>query len=459
MKNNFKEIFKYIVTFFIVIALFNLLLYLASIIPSEAIKTNVIKSAHKMSEEDMFQHKGFFSFVDNNSDILVINEAYSIDPDDPVRSYMLARKNYKKGQTKIDLGDQNGSLVTYSNNKISKSGEAIPDEKYEIALEFAKFVSGDVEISQSYSRYYHGYLVIMRPLLMLFDDSGIRNFMTVVFVFILCIFDYYMNKKMGMKNTIIFTTLLIIFGYFPISQSIQSAPFFLVMMISLIYLMINIDKFNMNYLRYYLFIVGMISCFIDFLTIPILSLFFALTLTFTYNNKNQNCLGLKGKDYKEDLKNVIFLGLFWSVGYALTWVSKAVLVSILFNNGGITSFINQILFRTAGNIEDFYDRLLMDIAFGTIIIVETIIFCLILFKIVCDYKSRKLEKSVLLDNSNIVILGLIPIAWMFVTLNHTVFHFNLFSYRNIIGPFLIYYLLRYGDIGESLKNGKKKKAK
>jgi hypothetical protein len=459
MRNKIKEILKYIVTFLGVILVFNVLLYLASIIPIKAIEKNSIKSAQIMNSEELFQHKGFFSFIDNNSDVLVINEAYSIDPEDPVKSYMLARKNYRKGQTKIELGDQNGMLETYSQNIINESGEAVPDDMYDIAAEFSNFVSGDVQISQSYSRYYHGFLVIMRPLLMLFDVNGIRQFMVVVFFIILCVFDYFMYKKLGNKNTIIFTILLVIFGYFSIAQSIQSAPYMLAMMLSLIFLLVKIDKFTINYLKYYLFIVGMISCFIDFLTIPVLSLTFALVFVYLYNNMNQNCLNLKGKDFKEDFINIIILGLIWSAGYVLTWASKAILVSLLYNNGGLLSFFNQILYRVSGDISDYSERLIKDIQFGAIIVVETIIICLVLFRFICDYKPKKMDKKLIAENYNLVLAGLIPVVWMILTNNHTVYHFNLFSYRNMIGPFLMYYLIRYGDVGEVFKVKKKKQNK
>ena len=446
--NKFKEIFKYIVTFFILIAIFNLLLYLVSLIPSEAIEKNVYKSSRILNKSDTLLHRGFFAFVDNSIDGLVINESYSIDSEDPLESYMLIRKNYKKGQTKIELGDIYGNLKTYAENNIKSNGQVVIDREYNTALELARFLEGEVEISQSYSRYYHGYLVLIRPLLLLFSINGIRLLMSIVFIVLFGVFVYLLYKKLGLKNTIIFSAILIIYGYFAVGQSLQSGPMFIAIMISLIILLLNLNNITKKSFMYFLFIVGMIACYVDFLTTPVLSLFIPLAIVYTYNNMNGNTLGFKGKDLKEDIINIFILGIVWSLGYALTWFSKAILVNCMFNEEEMGSFIKQIAFRISGEVMDLKVKIISSILFTLTMILETICIMFILLRLVFKYKPTKIQKKLIENNYNLLLAGLIPFAWMILLMNHTLIHFGLYSYRNLLGPVLAFYLIRYGDIGD-----------
>lgn len=112
-----KKIMQYILVYLGVIVLFNVLLWLVCLFPSQYIYQNV-----KMSSDILLQEGSFFcsffdwngSIIDNYSDVLCVNEAYSIDNTQPVESYMKARKNYQKGLTQTELLDTHGDLYSYS---------------------------------------------------------------------------------------------------------------------------------------------------------------------------------------------------------------------------------------------------------------------------------------------------------------------------------------------------------
>ena len=105
-----KILLKYVISFLILVVFLNGAFYIISSFDSELIRNNCIESVEIMQSEDKLSNKGFFSLVDNIEDAIVINEAYSIDKDEPIKSYLLTRKNYDKDLTKIELGDESGQL-------------------------------------------------------------------------------------------------------------------------------------------------------------------------------------------------------------------------------------------------------------------------------------------------------------------------------------------------------------
>ena len=114
-----KNILKYGATYLGIILLFNIILLLACSFPSEWIHKNVKESSDILLKEGGFFYSFFGwvgSIIDNNTDVLCVNEAYSIDSSNPFESYMKARKNYQKGLTEVQLPDAQGDLYSYSLN-------------------------------------------------------------------------------------------------------------------------------------------------------------------------------------------------------------------------------------------------------------------------------------------------------------------------------------------------------
>ncbi|MCI8396770.1 MAG: hypothetical protein HFJ52_03735 [Clostridia bacterium] len=92
-----KKLLKYIAVFIGLIIIYILLLALISLIPTQAIKTNVEKSAEELlplGEKTHLEYLGKTVTLFNFTDALMINTAYSIEPDKPLYTAMIARRNY-----------------------------------------------------------------------------------------------------------------------------------------------------------------------------------------------------------------------------------------------------------------------------------------------------------------------------------------------------------------------------
>ena len=165
-----KTILKYIKTYIILILVFFILLLLACLIPKKYIKENVKESLGIFIKEKnlyMLNLKIKNVKLDNFSDSLIINTAYSVDNSHPIKSMLTARKNYISGKTKIIYLDAKGELKSSSKySSINQIGDLIDT------------VNETVEESFEYARYWHGYLVFLRPMLVFFSYIQIRIVLT-----------------------------------------------------------------------------------------------------------------------------------------------------------------------------------------------------------------------------------------------------------------------------------------
>ena len=102
-----KKIIKYILVFLGLILIFSSLLFASSLFSSSIIEKNVIESSKILSKEgNIYKFFPWSRVVNNNyTDVLMINEAYSIDNKNPLYSCMAVRKNYKESVTKYSCSD------------------------------------------------------------------------------------------------------------------------------------------------------------------------------------------------------------------------------------------------------------------------------------------------------------------------------------------------------------------
>lgn len=421
-----KNIIKYCFTFILLIICFNLLLYFNSLYPSNMIEEKVKESAKILRVEgNKPKFKGTKKIVNNNfTDAIMINNCYSINNKEPFYSYMVVRKNYKEGLTKNILPDTQKELKSYS--------YSVEDDKYNPTKELYEFMNGNTTVSVEYARYWHGYIAFLRPMLLLFNVIQIRALLLVLFIILLIILLYLINKKLGLKYAIIFYLSIVMYDYFYISYSLESSPIFITMMISSIILLLRIDKIKSIYL--YFFVVACIGNYVDFLTVPIITLGIPLYIYIIYK-QNKESLRIKDK-----MKIIILSTIIWGLGYGLTWLSKWVICDIVLKKGIIANAINQVIYRTvmpnqASNKPTYYVVLFCQyIELYKYIIV--IILSIEISTIVSLIKGTVFETLALIKDSikeslPILLISVYPIIWYFVLSNHTIIHSH-FTYRQMI---------------------------
>ena len=436
-----KKILKYCKLYIILISIFLLSLIITSLIPSKALKSNVQKSADELIKIGGRQTISDTSLVDlrlfTYTDALMINTAYSIDSTNPIYSFMVARKNYLPGITERVYPESIYDLVSvekYYSESTLESGDtrklaAQTKELYDTAYD-------NINESIEYARYWHGYLIFLRPLLLLFDYNTIRILSIIIFFAIISIFAYLMMKKTSFFQAIVFVIGFLLMGGFVIAASMNEITCFYIAYIASIYILLRFEKIK-DINKIY-FIIGAVTSFIDFFTNPIITLGIPMLVYTVLSQKNK--LDSKRTSVKEILIGYIKNVLSWGIGFSAIWISKWIIVDILYNKGIIKNAITQALFRTVSyglnqkvTLEGTVYSVLTYL--GILPIIVTILMPLIYIIIPFKNHDYNLNKAL-----QYILVSILPMLWMIVVKNHVGEH-AFFTCRNfcvtITGCFLL----------------------
>ena len=201
------------------------------------------------------------------------------------------------------------------------------------------FVNPDMKWERiTYARYWHGYLVFLKPALLFFEYSDIRMINKIAQT-LLIIFIVYLSCKRNIQQYIFpFIVSLLVIVPSAISLSLHFSTNFYIALISIIILLLFYEKLKSKEIYIFL-IIGMITSFLDFLTCPKLTL--GMPLLFL--------LILKKNKWKEDIRDIIILSIMWGIGYIGMWAGKWLLTSIFLQENFFMSDIKNKIMERASN--------------------------------------------------------------------------------------------------------------
>ncbi len=413
-----KNIIKYCIVFIIMIGIFILTLYITSLIPSSSMKQNVAESAQVLLKEGnrkkvYIKSKELIVLFDNYTDALMINTAYSIDNTTPLYSAFTAKKNYIPGITKTIEEDVVSELKSASKygNYYNPVGEL-----YDVA-------NDDIDESFEYARYWHGYLVILRPLLVLFNITQIRIILIVIFVALLMFLLYEIGKKISPFIAIIFFVGLAGVEYFYIGISIHETPIFIIMMTVATYLLIK--NGNIKNVAMIFFILGILTSFFDLLSVPILTYGFPILVYFMLQQKNRHL------SFKESTVIFIETGLAWVIGYIAMWFTKWILIDLIYDRNLLQIALEQVRYRSIGNGENIQYTLILERNLKYIIVPAILNIAIAIIIRIIKGSDNKSIKQKLEQKYPYILIGTIPLIWYFALKNHSYNH-SFFTYRNLL---------------------------
>ena len=274
-----QKLLKYTCTIILLILIYVGTLYITSLIPQTALKTKVSESAEILAKQGnnffiRIPNKNRYIKFDNYTDALMINTAYSIDSKEPLISSLVCRKNYIPGTTKIEYKDTVSEL---------KSASKYPD--LDQVGELKDTIKGDIEESFEYARYWHGYLVPLRILLCIFNITEIRILFILLFLVLITTLMVLITKKINIYAMLVFLVALISVEYFYIGVSLQGSSIFFITMLTSIILIYRYNKIKDFPLLF--LIVGSLTSFFDFLTVPLLTLGIPFAIFFLIKRKRR----------------------------------------------------------------------------------------------------------------------------------------------------------------------------
>ena len=92
MKKIIITLIKYILTFITVMLGLNILLLLSSLIPSSMLEKNVKESAKILKDQGEYWPVTLYDGIDNCTDALMVNEAYSVDYKNPIYLKLICKQ-------------------------------------------------------------------------------------------------------------------------------------------------------------------------------------------------------------------------------------------------------------------------------------------------------------------------------------------------------------------------------
>jgi len=379
------------------IVLGTMLLYMSFSLPLNAIDAHVRESAAT------FEHEGTYpdlftwcsSRLDNFSDaVMFLNAVY----DGEESTLNKAMSIYSKSGT----GDPVQSLLEYCSGK----------EDYRIL---------------PYARYWHGYLIYLKPLLSLMNYQELRlfnHYLQIGVVFILL----WLLKREKYGKYILPTVFMLGFWPFVIAglSLVNSHVFYIFAVGSCVLVWKYKDwKYSDNMMLFFMSL-GILTSFFDLLSYPLVSFGIPICLYFCMEDHI---------DLYRSVKEFILYGMSWGIGYAGMWAGKWVVGSLLTGQDIVGEALGTARYRMSstgfdGNTVGKLETILLNVKefIKNPLIILVVLFCLYLLFIALKNKQIKCAKY----NIIFIVIACLPFAWYFVVTNHSWVHYAILTFRELL---------------------------
>ena len=296
--------------------------------------------------------------------------------------------------------------------------------------DFIEAVKENKEPNQQYIRYWHGSMLILRPLLMIISLEQMYQ-VNYVLLIILAVALLIMLWKESKKLAIAYLISMIMIAFPIIAMCLEFVwPFYIMLIASMIAINIKKDK---NLYKLFL-ITGMITCFFDFLTTEIITLFVPLIIIFAMKKEKSEITTFKDGA-------IIFLKscILWLAGYAGMWLAKWTLASLILNINALDYVKDQALLRVNGLqgldsakrmyigaiTRNWHTLYPINIVKRTSKLWWIVGSFLVFFVVVIDWKKIKKNKASLI----LLVIAIMPYIRYLVLANHSYRH-SFFTFRS-----------------------------
>lgn len=374
-----RNIVKYSKVFLLLIAAYFVFGVLSSWLPDKSIKRHIAESAPGIAAEglyprlfnDMEQYR-----MDNFTDALMMNQIYNIDRKHPVKAAMKMIRSSEQGRD----WDQPGLLV--------------------------RRVNGEMLEEQHYSRYWHGGSFLYRPLFMLMDWATLRYVLFIVSSILLLLLACAYYQKAGWLKTLALSAgFLLTYGV--VTQF--SMQFFPVLALAVIGSLLVIKGDASKGFGLLFFIIGSLTCYFDLLTTPLLTLGIPLAVMLSLKS-NQGFL------FKDNFVEVVKLILLWGLGFALTFVTKWALATLVLGQNIFSDAYEVSLYRMEADEFTRWDAVVKNVEMLNWWMVGIMAVAMLVFSLF--RRGKFIYKKILL----FLIIALMPYVWYLILSNHSYLH-------------------------------------
>lgn len=394
-------------------------------LPTAPIKANVWRSHYIYDYEGSYpqwaaEYK--MTQLDNVTDGYMLLEAMFAGEDDPVRNAM--------------------------NNPYTVYEGVNPDKAAVLESHNTEGASGRGE----HGRYWHGYLLFLKPLLSFLEVSDLRIMNMILCLGLSFYFIRLTEITLGKKTMAAVMTSWLILNPVSIIMSFQfSTSFYVMLLASILVLKRHGWLSQRGRYGYFFLFIGIVTNFVDFLTYPIVAMAVPLILSvlleekrgrkesgpqmqqFQHTGINRLC----GSHSIQVLLKCIFRSFAWLFGYAGMWLGKWIMGTLLTGQSFIADAFNEAKVQSTGQDEIYGVSVspLGSILKNVRVIVKwpfILLFLFILLFITLGILCRKLalvrgRRSCSLA---LIAVGLYPVVWYSLLQVHSITCYW-FTYRNL----------------------------
>lgn len=396
-----------------------LLLFVTGLIPQSAIKESCAESAGYFMEHELFEDiipGQFNTNRDNYADCILLNVMYHISDEDTFRSLIRA---------------------SYYNPELEEVNVSFYDSIREVQ-----------EPNVDYFRYWHGSMVLIRPLFMLTGIEGTRLILGGTVCLLVVAAALILWRLRAKAAAIVYLVANVLIQVWMCLFCIEYVTTFLVanaVLLAELYLFSkrkDQEQLRKQVMRL-LAVSGVVTCFVDFLTTETLTvtipLLFLMILLYESGELRST---------KEELKYLVGCGVTWGLSYAgmflLKWLLAVGVLGVqafgeamaaageriggtvylgntnLDPEAGAFERIIGLLYRNQGCLFPFKDEMSMGAAMWLFIGV-----CFVCFSVVYLLRPAKCSLSIV---GLCLLLGAVPYLRYLVLQNHAYIHY-FFTYR------------------------------
>lgn len=290
------------------------------------------------------------------------------------------------------------------------------------------------EYAGSYSYYWHGYVAILRPLLLLFDFSEIRMLNGACQLLIIILLAWLAGGQKGMGYVFALMTSYILLSPRTLSMGLQYSWVFYIAYGGTLVLLYKRKFFAQKQRIFYFFLItGMLTSYLDLLTYPLFTWGIPLLWWIMMQEEERKAA--------EWVKDVILTGFTWIAGYAGMWGVKWIAATAVLRRNIIKAAVEEVFLRSgASKIGIDNPAARWNAIYVNWRHYAYKIYMILLVGWLLWWVFRSLRKKWNKSGKSYAffLIGLSGPVWYFVLSNHTMIH-HLFTYR-IFGVSILAFL-------------------
>ena len=273
-----------------------------------------------------------------------------------------------------------------------------------------------------YPRFWHGYLIFLKPLSLFLTLEGIRFINLFLQFCLLLIVCYLIYRRLSVREVFAYLTTMLFLNPVTSWMCLEYATDINIMLMASLWVLLNKNKDDDKIF----FVTGAVTIAFDFITFPLITLGIPLILH----------IALYKRELRESIICVIKNSLLWLVAYALMWCLKWGIATVVTGENVFADAWGNIVHRTYGflpgdypdatainlfsvlklNIGHIYTKISGYYLIGFLV--------LLLMSFLVQPFGFKKNFQVLI----FLLIALMPFVWFCILVNHSIPHYW-FTYR------------------------------